>query len=83
MRLYIMYANLETVLIATTAAVLSAPAAPTHAQYRRSAKPDFPAQNAARTLDTAPNNTPTSASKLQALSCVLDKQVWQFRVHTQ
>ena len=75
MRLYIMSVNLETVLIAT--------AAPAPAQCHRSAKPDFPAQNAARPPDTAPNNTPASTSKLQALSYVPDKQVWPFRVHMQ
>ena len=72
---------MKAYLVTAAVAVLSAPAAPAHAQYRRSAKPDFPAKNAARTPDTAPNNTPTSANKLQALSYVLDKQVWQFRVH--
>ena len=74
---------MKAYLIATAAAVLPATAALAHAQYRRSAKPDFSAQNAARTPDTALNNPPTSANKLQALSYVLDKQVWQFRMHTQ
>ena len=74
---------MKAYLVADAVALLSAPAAPAPAQYRRSTKPDYPAQNAARPLDTTPDNTPASANKLQALSYVPDKQVWPFRVHMQ
>ena len=66
---------MKAYLVADAVALLSAPAAPAPAQYRRSTKPDYPAQNAAR--------PPASANKLQALSYVPDKQVWPFRVHMQ
>ena len=54
---------MKAFLVAASVALLAAVTAPAHGQYRRSSKPDFPAQRTNKTPGIAPNNAPTSASE--------------------